>query len=92
MDDRILRNQHYLADLFAGSFPGHALSVDPEAISAEWPGDYACGSRPVRDWLPCALVYNESQHKVLEALDDDSLPTTLMTTGVFCGRYPTMTG
>ena len=38
MDSRILRNQRYLADLFAGPFRGHALIVDPEPIPAEWQG------------------------------------------------------
>jgi hypothetical protein len=83
MDSRILRNQRYLADLFAGPFPGHALIADPEPIPAEWPGDYACGSRPVRDWLPHTLAHYESQLKVLEQLDDDSVPTALMTTGTY---------
>ncbi|MHB1357803.1 MAG: uroporphyrinogen decarboxylase family protein [Anaerolineae bacterium] len=83
MDSRILRNQRYLADLFAGPFRGHALIVDPEPPPAEWPGDYACGSRPVRDWLPRAVARYESQLKMLEALDDDSVPTALMTTGTY---------
>jgi hypothetical protein len=83
MDTRILRNQRYLADLFAGPFRGHALIVDPEPIPAEWPGDYASGTRPVRDWLPRTLAHYEAQLKVLETLDDDSVPTALMTTGTY---------
>jgi hypothetical protein len=83
MDSRILRNQRYLADLFNGPFRGHALIVDPEGIPAEWPGDYACGSRPVRDWVPRAVAHYESQLRVLEEIDDDSVPTALMTTGTY---------
>ena len=91
MDSRILRNQRYQADLFAGPFPCHALIVDPEPISAEWPGDYTYGSRPVRDWLLRALAQYESQLRVPKAQDDDSLSTSTMTTGVFLGRSATMT-
>ncbi|MHB9033082.1 MAG: uroporphyrinogen decarboxylase family protein [Anaerolineae bacterium] len=83
MENRIARNMRRLADLFAGPFPGHAVIVDPEPIPAEWPGDYACGTRPVRDWLPRALKHYEAQLRVLAELDDDSVPTALMTTGTY---------
>jgi hypothetical protein len=83
VDARITRNKQYLADLFAGPFHGHAIIVDPEPLPAEWPGDYACGSRPVRDWVPRALKQYEAQVQRLEALDDDSVPVVNLRTGTY---------
>jgi hypothetical protein len=83
MDTRLARNRQYLTDLFAGPFRGHAIIMDPEPVPAEWPGDYACGTRPVSDWVPRAIQNYEAQLRTLEALDDDSVPVANLRTGTY---------
>ena len=83
MADRNARNHRYLADLFAGPFPGHAIIMDPEPRANELQrfGDFTLGLRPQAEWLAHLLRGYEDRLRWHEALDDDSVPYVKLDTG-----------
>lgn len=81
MDATIERNKRFLADLFAGPFPGHAIIMDPEPIVSGMPADVASSDRPVADWLDFHLRSYEAQVRVLEEIDHDAVPYAKVQTG-----------
>jgi hypothetical protein len=90
MDVQEARSRRYLADLFAGPFPGHAIVVSREGAPPPGdPGDYCTSSRPVRDWIPWAVDKYERDAEWHRALGDDGVPFVSMTThtGVFAAAF-----
>jgi len=85
MDAKTLQNRHYLTDLFAGPFPGHAIVMDApprEDYLAMRPyGDFALPHRPLSAWLPHLLWRYEDDLKWHETTDDDSVPYVKLSTG-----------
>ncbi len=88
MNAREARSRRYLADLFAGPFPGHAIIMDPEPVPNEL-GDLTAPGRPVRDWAPYVEQVYESRVRWAEALDDDSVPVAPLPThtGLFAAAF-----
>jgi len=89
MDRRVARNRQYLANLFAGPFPGHAIIVNHEAVPFPGPGDLASSDLPVTDCVDWGMSNYEGQLEVLEVLDDDSVPHVKVSTGtqVFAAAF-----
>lgn len=90
MQTRIERNQRFLASLFAGDFRGHALIFDPEPPEYDWAsGGLASSPRPVKDFIPSLVQYYERRCRILEQLDDDSVPYAPLWTGteVFASAF-----
>ncbi len=83
MDSRTLCNRRFMASLFAGPFPGHAIIMDPEPVENEmWCyGDFTLPGRPLTEWLPYLLRDYEQRLRWHEALDDDSVPFVKLSTG-----------
>lgn len=75
------RERQYLADLFAGPFPGHAIICDPQWPVRPWDDDCAISPLPVADWVPYALQSYEAQVVRHEAMGDDAVPHAVLTTG-----------
>ncbi len=79
---RTERNRAFLAQLFGGGSPGHAIWVDPPPVEgAGLPGDVACSNAPLTVWLDAELRRYEAMVESLEALDDDSVPYARVATG-----------
>jgi len=83
------RNRKYLADLFAGPFPGHALLYVPPAVPRDELGDYTLSDRPVREWVPYYVKDYQDRVHSLEVLDDDSVPYVYLIThtGLFAAAF-----
>lgn len=90
MEACLERNRKYLADLFGGPFPGHALIVDGPRPMKLWPGDYAVRTdRPVDDWLPFYEADYEAKVATSALYDDDAVPYVNLcgTTGFFAAAF-----
>jgi hypothetical protein len=83
MENRAARNRRFLADLFAGPFPGHAIIMDAEEEPPGFPGDVSCHKGPVTDWLDWSLKGYEAEVKLLNEVEHDGVP---------CGKVRTGTG
>ncbi|OQA42164.1 MAG: Uroporphyrinogen decarboxylase (URO-D) [Chloroflexi bacterium ADurb.Bin325] len=83
MDARTLRNRRKLADLFAGPFPSHAIIMDPEPREnpMQMHGDFTRPELPLDAWLPLLMERYEERLRYHEALDDDSVPYFMLSTG-----------
>ncbi|MHB8994397.1 MAG: uroporphyrinogen decarboxylase family protein [Armatimonadota bacterium] len=73
--------RQYLTDLFAGPFPGHAITVDPQWPQRPWEDDCAISPLPVADWVPWAVEGYELQVQRHEAIGDDAVPRVILATG-----------
>ena len=89
MTSHIQMNRQFLAALFAGSFPGHGLVMDPVWPERPWVDDCAISRLPVADWVPWALARYEAVLAYHEALEDDSVPCVGLPTGteVFAAAF-----
>ena len=83
------RNRSFLADLFAGSFRGHAVIMDAPGVPCKELGDFAISERPVADWVPVYVRRYEERVRFLEAIGDDSVPYANLNTntGVFAAAF-----
>jgi len=89
MSAREKENRELLADLFAGPFRGHAITVSPEPVEPEPSGDLLYPDRPLEEWVDYGLKVYEARVKRLEALGDDSVPDVNPLTGteVFAAAF-----
>lgn len=73
--------RRFLADLFAGPFPGHGIIMSTPLPPAPEAGDVTSSTRPVSAWLDYGLRAYEAQLRFHEALGDDSVPYAAIQTG-----------
>ncbi len=86
MTNKALRNRQFLADLFAGPFRGHAITMDAPAEYAvsqppEFRGDLSCSDRPVSEWVEWGMRDFEAKARWDSEIDDDNVLSIRVGTG-----------
>jgi hypothetical protein len=86
---KIERNKRFLAELFAGPFPGHAIVMDATGNPEASLGDFAIVDEPEERWLKHYVGQYEARARYTEALDDDSVPYVNLNTntGIFAAAF-----
>lgn len=89
MDARIARNRQYLKDLFAGPFPGHALTLKLGGPDHQGLGDFLCSDRPVHEWVRSYADDYLAQVRFLDEWDCDNVPYVGLNTntGLFAAAF-----
>ncbi len=77
----IARNRQKLTDLFAGPFPGHAITFGYPMATRPDVADLAVSDLPLRDWLPWGEENFARMSAQQAALGDDTVPTASLWTG-----------
>jgi hypothetical protein len=77
----IAANKQKLTDLFAGPFPGHAITINYPMAERPDVSDVAVSALPVRDWLPWAEENYARMTAQQALLGDDAVPTGTVWTG-----------
>jgi hypothetical protein len=84
LTNHIKQNEQFLRNIYAkGPFQGHGFVCTPPQLGgvdhADY--DYTLSDKPVQNWVPQAVENYIRQLKYLEALEDDSVPYALFSTG-----------
>ncbi len=90
MSSQIDNNKQFLRDLFAGSFRGHAIIMDPLYEPYDYTrGDIAISQNPVKEWVQVHLQRYETMLKWHLEIEDDSVPHVHLVTGteVFAAAF-----
>ena len=89
MNARIARNRCHLRDLFAGPFPGHALTLKLGGPDHGGRGDFLCSDRPVHEWVRGYAEDYRAQLRFLDECDCDNVPYVGLNTntGLFAAAF-----
>lgn len=89
MSRLIERNKKFLADLFDGPFPGHAVAMAVPYPVPEELGDFAISDRPVSDWADWMEQRYYFEVQKTETLQDNKVPFVRLNTntGIFAAAF-----
>lgn len=89
MNARIARNRQYLKNLFAGPFPGHALTLKLGGPDHQGRGDFLCSDRPIHEWVRGHVDDYRTQLRFLDEWDCENVPYVNLTTntGLFAAAF-----